>query len=289
MSSKSIQKTIFSEEAVKNKVDPRNRLNDLTGKEWLKFLKSWFIFDALASDLKEEREAAKEVEQHPATFSPTMISGFISFFTKKGMNVLDPFLGIGSTLVACDRTERIGHGIELNPKYAEITKRRVSERQTVIVGDALEIDKMNLPQIDFCITSPPYWAMLHKIDVNQKMRIENGLDTSYGNLPKDLGNINDYNEFLDELCIVFDKVYDLLRPGAYLTIIVQNVVNRNVMVPFAWELAIKLTRAPYRYTLKKEKIWCQDHKNLHPFGYPYSWVSNTHHHYCLVFQKEEKQ
>jgi len=274
---------------LKNKVDTRNRLNDLAGKEWLKFLKSWFIFDALASDLKEEREATKECEQHPATFSPTMISDFIRFFTKKGMNVLDPFLGIGSTLVACDRTERIGYGIELNPKYAEIAKGRVSERQAVIIGDALEIDKMNLPQIDFCITSPPYWAMLHKIDVNQKMRIKNGLDTNYSDLPKDLGNMDDYNEFLDKLCIVFDKVYDLLRPGSYLTIIVQNVVNRNVMVPFAWELAIKLTRAPYKYILKKEKIWCQDHKNLHPFGYPYAWVSNTHHHYCLVFQKEKKQ
>lgn len=254
MSSKSIQKTIFPEKVFKSKVDPRNKLNDLTGKEWLKFLKSWFIFDALASDLKEEREAAKECQQHPATFSPTMISDFIRFFTKKGMNVLDPFLGIGSTLVACDRTERIGYGIELNPKYAEIAKGRVSERQTVIVGDAVEkIDEMNLPQIDFCITSPPYWAMLRKIDVNQKMRIKNGLDTSYSDLPKDLGNIDDYNEFLNKLCMVFDKVYNLLRPGAYLTIIVQNVVDRNVMVPFAWELAIKLTRAPYKYILKKEK------------------------------------
>jgi hypothetical protein len=60
------------------------------------------------------------------------------------------------------------------------------------------------------------------------------------------------------------------------------------MVPFAWDLAIRLSKPPYRYVLKKEKIWCQDHKVLHPFGYPYAWVSNTHHHYCLVFRKERK-
>jgi hypothetical protein len=67
--------------------DKRNKLNDLTGKEWIKFTKSWFIFDALQSDLKEERIIAKKMglrsDDHPATYSPTMMSEFISFFTKK--------------------------------------------------------------------------------------------------------------------------------------------------------------------------------------------------------------
>jgi len=60
------------------------------------------------------------------------------------------------------------------------------------------------------------------------------------------------------------------------------------MIPFAWDLALRLTTQG-RYILKKEKIWCQDHKPLHPYGYPYAWVSNTFHHYCIVFRKEEKK
>ena len=52
--------------------------------------------------------------------TPTMISDFIKFFTKKGMKVLDPFSGIGSTLEACKRTGRVGFGTELNPKYYEL-------------------------------------------------------------------------------------------------------------------------------------------------------------------------
>ena len=40
------------------------------------------------------------------------------------------------------------------------------------------------------------------------------------------------------------------------------------------------------FTLKDEKIWCQDNVKLAPYGYGYSWVSNTVHHYCLIFKKE---
>ena len=62
--------------------DLSNKLNELTGKEWTKFTCSWFIFNALASDLKEEKAVTKDTELHPATFSPTMISEFVNFFTK---------------------------------------------------------------------------------------------------------------------------------------------------------------------------------------------------------------
>ena len=41
--------------------------------------------------------------------------------------VLDPFAGSGSTVVACERTGRIGIGIEVLPEYAEIAERRLAE------------------------------------------------------------------------------------------------------------------------------------------------------------------
>ena len=276
-----IQKKLFPSSKQKN-IDPRNKLNDLDGKEWIKFLKSWFVFDALKSDLDEEKAVTKDTENHPATFSPTMIADFIKFFTKKNMKVLDPFVGIGTTLVACDRTGRKGIGVEINPKYLKIAKKRTTKKQIIIKGDSINLSKLKLPKIDFCISSPPYWKMLHKIDVNQKIRLKKGLDTKYSNQKNDLGNIQDYEEFMEKLMLVYEQVYNSLKPEKYMVIIVQNVIMGSVMIPFAWDLAIRLSK---KFLLKKEKIWCQDHKNLYPFGYPYSWVSNTHHHYCLIFQK----
>ena len=121
-----------------------NKLNHLTGKEWTKSIKSWFIFDAIQSDIKEEKEITQKAglnsEDHPATYSPTMMSEFISFFTKEGDLVLDPFNGIGSTLVGCDRTGRKGVGIELNEKYFEITKLRT--KQKVIHGSSEKIGEL---------------------------------------------------------------------------------------------------------------------------------------------------
>jgi len=275
------QTSLFPKE---KKIDPKNKLNDLDGKEWIKFLKSWYVFDALKSDLNEERRITKDSDDHPATFSPTMISEYINFFTKKGMIVLDPFVGIGSTLVACDRTDRKGIGIELNKKFVNMTKKRISNKQKVIIGDARKLLELDVPSIDFCITSPPYWSMLHKIDKNQKIRIEKGLSTKYSNKKNDLGNILNYEEFMTQLITIFEQVHELLKPGKYLVVFVQNVINKNIMVPFAWDLAMRLSK---KFWLKKEKIWCQDHKNLVPFGYPYGWVSNTHHHYALIFQKQK--
>lgn len=265
--------------------DLSNKLNELTGKEWTKFTCSWFIFNALPSDLKEEREVTKDTELHPATFSPTMISDFISFFTKSGDKVLDPFAGIGSTLVACKRTKRIGYGIELNKKYFEIILKRAPEfKKNVFNDDCRNIDKIKLPTIDFSISSPPYWDVLNRsTDKFESERKSKGLDVSYSDSLLDLGNIDDYDLFLKEVCSVYEKMYDILKDGAYLVIIVKNVKKGGKMYPLAWDMARILSK---KYVLKDEKIWIQDKIGLSPYGYPNSWASNILHHYCIILRKE---
>ena len=265
--------------------DLSNKLNELTGKEWTKFTCSWYIFNALPSDLKEEREVTKDTELHPATFSPTMISDFISFFTKSGDKVLDPFAGIGSTLVACKRTKRIGYGIELNKKYFEIILKRVPEfKKNVFNDDCRNIDKIKLPTIDFSISSPPYWDVLNRsTDKFESERKSKGLDVSYSDSLLDLGNIDDYDLFLKEVCSVYEKMYDILKDGAYLVIIVKNVKKGGKMYPLAWDMARILSK---KYVLKDEKIWIQDKIGLSPYGYPNSWASNILHHYCIILRKE---
>jgi len=47
-------------------------------------------------------------------------------FSKQGETVLDPFVGSGTTLVACARLKRYGIGIEINPNIAKIAKENLS-------------------------------------------------------------------------------------------------------------------------------------------------------------------
>jgi DNA modification methylase len=269
-----------------------NTLNDLTNKEWLKFQKSWFILNP------KPRE--EDVLLHPAKFPEELVKEFIEFFTKKGQIVLDPMLGTGSTLVACFYSARSGIGIELLEKYALIAKKRLQKlcaqqifegcnvqpiSLMVIQGDAYDIDKMDLPKIDYCITSPPYWDMLlEKGFETQEERRKKKLDVYYSDDPRDLGNIHDYDKFLDALEEIYEKVYNILKPKGYLTIIVKNVKKKNKMYPLAWDIGKRLSRF---FTLKDERIWCQNDIKLAPYGYGRAWVSNTVHHYCLNFRKEK--
>jgi hypothetical protein len=133
------------------------------------------------------------------------------------------------------------------------------------------------------LTSPPYWDMLHaKGAVTQKKRrTSTELDVFYSDDPDDLGNLHDYDEFLDRLVTIYQGLKPLLREKAYLTIIVKNIKKGGRIYPLAWDLGRELGKI---YTLKDEKLWLQDNQRLAPYGLGSAWVSNTFHHYCLQFR-----
>ena len=127
--------------------------------------------------------------------------------------------------------------------------------------------------------------MLHaRGSATQKARRDSSdLDVTYSDDPHDLGNIVDYAEFIERLTKIYSDMQSVLCLGAYLTIIVKNVKKGGKVYPLAWDLASNLSRI---YTLKDEKIWCQDNQRLAPYGLGNAWVSNTFHHYCLQLRNE---
>lgn len=267
----------------------RNRLNNLTPKEWLKFQKSWFVH--------APPPRKQDVLRHPAKFPETLVQEFIEFFTKRGQTVLDPMVGTGSTLIACLRSGRDGFGIELNPEYSAIARDLIQEEREalkekgkqvtlqVITGDAVDILNMDLPTFDYMITSPPYWDMLRArgAETQRARRADEELDVAYSEESADLGNIDDYDDFLHRLVDIYAGLRPLIKDKAYLTIIVKNIKKGGKIYPLAWDLARLLGRT---YALKDEKIWCQDDIRLAPYGLGNAWVSNTFHHYCLQFRNE---
>jgi site-specific DNA-methyltransferase (adenine-specific) len=54
-----------------------------------------------------------------------LMQWLVRLVTPPGGTVLDPFMGSGSTMVAADREGFDGIGIELEPEYVEIARRRV--------------------------------------------------------------------------------------------------------------------------------------------------------------------
>ena len=275
-----------------------NRLNELSAQEWLKFTKTWFVHNP--------PPRKKEEILHPAKYPEDMIEQFVKFFTKTGGNVLDPFLGTGSTLVACYNSKRNGIGIELQERYAKIAQERIKKldaqlqlnsagsrkecKQVVIKGNSSQIDKLwkdySLPKIDAVITSPPYGMMLNKKGLVTKEREEEGLDLKYSEDVNDLGNAKSYDEFLSRLVDIFVKIKPLLKEDGYIIVILQNYMEKGNYVTLAWDFAKEMSKY---YQLRGERIWCQDNKTLYPYGYRYSFVPNVHHHYCLVFKNRKNE
>lgn len=278
-------------------VDPRNPLNDLTGKAWLPETKSYFFQKGLGVDHPD----AQIEKQHPAPYSFQDIEKLVLFFTKKGMTVLDPFGGVGSTAKACELTGRKCISIELSEKYHGLSIERLekevgigaSKNHQFINGDSCEVlPTIQANSIDMVVTSPPYWGILNKQDQKVKQnRVANNLDTKYSDSEKDLGNVADYEEFLDILVQrVFLQCARILKKNKYMLIVVSDFRDKGDFISFHSDIIQKLNnvRVPEGgyIGLAGTKVLIQNHKSLHPYGYPFSYVENIHHQYVLIFRKK---
>jgi DNA modification methylase len=288
----------------KSRRRPKNTLNDLSGKEWIKKTKSWLVCDS------RRYHKNRDTELHPARYPEELVAEFIQFFTKSGQWVLDPFAGSGATMVACEENDRCGVGIELCGDYVQMSRSRLAEidaeTSAVLHGNAAFVDEPEfwqsvaddapdlpinadgLPIFDFIMTSPPYWNMLRKsrggVDSTHKQRAREGLDTYYSDRAEDLGNIPDYDDFIEALGGIFDRCARVLRPDGYMAVVVQNIrVPEGHVRPMAWDLQGRISET---LSFQGERIWCQDSKKLGIWGYPTVFVPNYHHHYCLIFQNK---
>ncbi len=271
---------------------PQDRLNNLDGKEWVKHTKSWFVVNP--------PPRSRSQLEHPAKFPGKLVDRFVEFFTQEDGWVLDPFAGVGSTLLSSRKLRRNAVGIELNDDFAvlaraDLSKTRGSGNQAMIVGDARETGRLirgifgdSCPTFDLLVTSPPYWNMLHKSrggnKTAHKERAELGLKQTYSMSESDIGNLVGYEDYLEEAVLVFEEIRPLMKDGAYLVVVVQNMRDTDGRLrPIAWDMARRLSEY---YELRQEQIWCQDNKRLGCWGFPTTYVSNVHHHYCLVLQNK---
>lgn len=291
---------VDKEQESEKKVDKRNTLNDLNGSQWLPETKSFFFQKGLGA----KHPHAQIERQHPAPYSFQDVEHIITFFTKRGMNVLDPFGGVGSTAKACELEGRVCTSIELQEKWHNLSIQRLetevgkgtSKNHTFIQGDTRNILKtFDDSSFDFMITSPPYWSILNKkADYKVKAaRLSDNLATNYSdNDTNDLANIDNYSDFIDILVNqVFLECGRVLKNKKYMCIIVSDFRNKSEFISFHSDLiqAInhKKTSDGYHLTLQGVKVLIQNHKSLLPYGYPFAYVENIHHQYVLVFRKDK--
>lgn len=280
-----------------DKKDKQWSLNDLSAKEWVQLTKSFLFQRGLGSDHPE----TKYEKLHPGPFSYQDAERLIRFFTQKGHRVLDPMMGIASTLKACALTERFGTGVDLNKQYCQWGRQRLQEEvpfekfkrypQTIIEGDArVECSKLPNDHFHFLLTSPPYWRILQK-EPDKKAKdspaLRNGT-LAYSSDPRDFGCIEDYQDFLHQFAKLVFSWRRLIKPRRYLALIVSDFRHGDRLYPFHADL-IEVLRESHpkdgrRLLLQGISILAQNQKRLLAYGYPTTYVPNIHHQYLLIYR-----
>lgn len=262
--------------------DKRNKINDLTGKEWLQMSKSVWTSKRCALD--------KDAFEHPAPFLVEDVKQLIRFFTKKNDQVLDMFMGSGTTIISSVQTGRYGIGIELNKEYCKLAKRRLRQLKisrndyTIINGDSLTKMK-TIKHVDYCVTSPPYHNILKnnglglRHDGSQKRQ---GVEY-YSDDPNDVGNQRTYAKYLKSLKNIMSELYKKLGDKKYCTIVVSDFTVNKKETNAHGDITSLMQSIGFEFV--GGIVLVQNSKPLYPFGYPYAVKINHTHQHLLNFRK----
>ncbi len=74
-----------------------------------------------------EHDRPNVSKEHPTMKPLSLMAEAINNSSKSGDIVLDLFLGSGSTLIACEQTDRTCYGMELDPKYVDVIRKRYAK------------------------------------------------------------------------------------------------------------------------------------------------------------------
>lgn len=108
-----------------------NKGNGFAGRDFSECELAWTNKNAPARIFNYDPLAAGDYKskEHPTQKPVALMKWCVENFTNLGDTILDPFMGSGTTGVACVKLNRNFIGMEINPTYFEIAKRRIEEAQ----------------------------------------------------------------------------------------------------------------------------------------------------------------
>jgi DNA modification methylase len=257
--------------------DAVKRKSVVTKEEWREYTKTvWSI-------------ANISHKSHPAVFPLEIPHRLIKLFSFWGETVLDPFAGTGATAVAALRLNRNAICIDQNPDYVKIARKRVKAEAAqskanleAYVGDSRDLSELKDNSIDLIVTSPPYW---NKAD--------------YGRRSQNIGSIDSYRDFIDQMRRAFDECIRILKPGRKVCLVTANVNQHTdhglLTFPLSTDLATTMREAGL--VMVNEIIWSKDGTGgrwgsangqrpiFGSYPYPPNFLFKNVHEYILIFSK----
>jgi len=278
-----------------------NHINCLSAKEWM-------ISQVAIWEFFYEKRDIRDKNIHPAVFPIGLPKKCIQLFTHQGELVIDPFAGIGTTLVAAADLNRNAVGFDLKKEYVDFANKRVSQSKLDLWGEKpentatqVEIcdESHNIPEylepgtVALAVTSPPYANMLNRPRMNKSMRgnlrkNEHYLKVQqYSTDPQDLGTMEP-KKYAQNLGEIYKGILPLLKKRGHAVINVTDLWwkddNGGKRIPVHIYIIEEMEKAGYEF--RNTIIW--DRRNLVNkvgiFGWPSNYITlGTTFEYILDF------
>lgn len=274
---------------------PRNHLNCLTAKEWIKSQLGVWQFSYEGRDIRDK-------SLHPATFPISLSRRIIELFTHEGELVLDPFVGSGTTLLAAQDLNRNAVGFDLQQNYIDLCEQRLGAnnnlfnraQQIAIQDDALHIPTyLSAETASLIWTSPPYANLLNRARKNKSRRGDERKNEQFGKVeqysqdPRDLGTMP-LDEYTAAMGDIFERLLPLLKPKAHCVINVPDMWWEDQRITIHVALIEELRRRGYE--LRNTIIWDRTNivNRIGIFGWPSNYITmGTTFEYLLDFWRLE--
>ncbi|MBQ9280112.1 MAG: hypothetical protein IJ215_03600 [Clostridia bacterium] len=221
---------------------------------------------------KEElRESADEIAKDFMSCRDisyiSQVMPLIEEFTNEGDTILEPFCGLGTTVIAAGMIGRKSIGIEIEEsrfhllkKHVDRYKDKLKEMPRLILGDCLNIEFDS--KVDAIITNVPYF---NPYDKNTNIK-----DSFYC--------MEEYNTYLQSMDNLFKKLRNTLNENGYIVVFCENIRDKNGnMIPQSFDICKIMQKY---YHLKDERIICYEKDNDTLDGH----LTNRAHEYVFIGQ-----
>jgi len=289
--------------------DERNRVNDLTGKEWKYATKSVIPEGATPPAVQHDLRS-----EHGGQKPPRLCAELIGRFSKAGDTVLDPSRASAAPCWGASFCEHEGTGLREAIGF-ERTRRWIEIYETVLGreneerrapgepplakgdmrhGDCAElIDGVPDDSVDLLLTDVPYWHMdeleqtrneretreskLGSFDSATGAPDASDAETDGRDATADADSETDPDdrqtkaEWLDDMAGKFDQFTDAVAPDGHVVVFIGDMYREQSYEFLSADLARAIeSTAPL--TLAANLIWYDPTKDLHVYGYPFSFV-----------------